>query len=271
MAEYLIQDTSLIAVADAIREKTGGTEGLTLDQMVLEIQGITGGSGEIYAAIGVEYDEGWFCGVADSTGSTILATAGDTSGTWIFPIAEAGTYIVVAAPTYNINDPDLKSKTIVITEEERIATANLASLSLKSAGYTFTKSTGGDKGAYVTIQSGWLKFHTEWTPNYTDYAWGVSDQRVDVTDYTKLTVTFKVTGATTSMTQAFVRFGVNAKNTGNISSSSYYQSNTKITTDNGTFTKEIDISAKTGEMYVYGGVYDNNGGYYVEFLDFVFS
>jgi hypothetical protein len=36
----------LIAIADAIRGKTGGTEELTLDQMVMEIAGISGGGDE---------------------------------------------------------------------------------------------------------------------------------------------------------------------------------------------------------------------------------
>lgn len=35
----------LTAIADAIRGKTGGTEGLTLDQMAMEIEGISGGGG----------------------------------------------------------------------------------------------------------------------------------------------------------------------------------------------------------------------------------
>jgi hypothetical protein len=33
MAEYLVQDTALIAIADAIRAKTGKTDALTLEQM----------------------------------------------------------------------------------------------------------------------------------------------------------------------------------------------------------------------------------------------
>lgn len=44
MAEYLVQDTSLTAVADAIRAKTGGTEPLMFpDGMTEAIAGITGG------------------------------------------------------------------------------------------------------------------------------------------------------------------------------------------------------------------------------------
>lgn len=45
MAEYLIKDTTLTSIADAIREKTGKNDLLTLDQMATEIASIeTGGS-----------------------------------------------------------------------------------------------------------------------------------------------------------------------------------------------------------------------------------
>ena len=44
MAEYLIQDTTLTEIADAIRGKTGGTDGLTLDEMATAISGINTGS-----------------------------------------------------------------------------------------------------------------------------------------------------------------------------------------------------------------------------------
>lgn len=40
MAEYLVQNESLTAIADAIRAKTGGTEKITLDQMPEAITGI---------------------------------------------------------------------------------------------------------------------------------------------------------------------------------------------------------------------------------------
>lgn len=43
MAEYLIQDTTLASIADAIRSKTGKSDPLTPDQMVSEIESITGG------------------------------------------------------------------------------------------------------------------------------------------------------------------------------------------------------------------------------------
>jgi hypothetical protein len=38
MSQYLIQDTTLIALADAIRAKTGTSEDLTLEQMIAAIE-----------------------------------------------------------------------------------------------------------------------------------------------------------------------------------------------------------------------------------------
>ena len=48
MAEYLIQDTTLDAIADAINAKTGGSSAMTPAQMVTAIGTISGGGGEAY-------------------------------------------------------------------------------------------------------------------------------------------------------------------------------------------------------------------------------
>lgn len=53
MAEYLIKDRSLTGIADAIRAKTGGTEAITIDQMISEIASLSASasitaSGEIF-------------------------------------------------------------------------------------------------------------------------------------------------------------------------------------------------------------------------------
>ena len=45
----------LTAIGNAIREKTGGTDLLTLDQMATEISNIQGGSGEYINAEGVKW------------------------------------------------------------------------------------------------------------------------------------------------------------------------------------------------------------------------
>ena len=52
MSEYLIQDTTLTGIADAIREKTGGTVPVPVSDMAAQIAGIsTGGGGDIDALI----------------------------------------------------------------------------------------------------------------------------------------------------------------------------------------------------------------------------
>ena len=45
MAEYLIQDTTLTGIADAIREKTGGTDPVSVSDMAAQIEGIQAGGG----------------------------------------------------------------------------------------------------------------------------------------------------------------------------------------------------------------------------------
>ena len=47
MAEYLIQDTTLTAIGDAIRAKTGGTELIAPENMPTEIENIQSGSTEL--------------------------------------------------------------------------------------------------------------------------------------------------------------------------------------------------------------------------------
>lgn len=57
MAKYFVEDTSLTAIADAIRGKTGGADPLTLDQMPAEIASIqAGGGGGISAVKFIDVD-----------------------------------------------------------------------------------------------------------------------------------------------------------------------------------------------------------------------
>ncbi len=60
MAEYLVQDKSLTAVADAIRAKNGGTDKLTLAQMPGKIAAISGGSPAYVVGLPVSFTlTGW--------------------------------------------------------------------------------------------------------------------------------------------------------------------------------------------------------------------
>ena len=51
MAEYLIQDTTLTGIADAIREKTGGTDPVAVSDMAGKIAEIEAGGGDIDSLI----------------------------------------------------------------------------------------------------------------------------------------------------------------------------------------------------------------------------
>ena len=51
MAEYLIQDTTLTGIAEAIREKTGGTDPVAVSDMARKIAEIEAGGGDIDALI----------------------------------------------------------------------------------------------------------------------------------------------------------------------------------------------------------------------------
>lgn len=66
MAEYLIQDTTLTALADAIREKTGNTEMLTPDKMTEAIGGI-------------KVDDGSFVGLITGTSKHVNIPQGITA------------------------------------------------------------------------------------------------------------------------------------------------------------------------------------------------
>jgi len=64
MAEYLIQDTTLDGIADAINAKTGGSSAMTPAEMVTEIESISGGS--LPTSIS-KIDGGSFTFVSDTT------------------------------------------------------------------------------------------------------------------------------------------------------------------------------------------------------------
>lgn len=57
MAEYLIQDTTLDAIADAINAKTGGSSAMTPAQMVTEIGNISGGEETFFTPRGALYKQ----------------------------------------------------------------------------------------------------------------------------------------------------------------------------------------------------------------------
>lgn len=116
MAEYLIQDTTLLNISNAIREKTGNTELLTPEQMVAEIQSITTNT-EIYAIINVAYPNGSTCTCTNGE-TTLRATTND--GKWTFPIPYAGTWTVSST-----DGSQSDSENVSIINEWQIETVTL--------------------------------------------------------------------------------------------------------------------------------------------------
>ena len=58
MAKYAIEDTTLTGIADAIREKTGGTEEIAVSSMAAEIGAIETGGGVEYEEVSVSGTSG---------------------------------------------------------------------------------------------------------------------------------------------------------------------------------------------------------------------
>lgn len=69
VVDSTVLDTKLTAIADAIRGKTGGTEGMTLDAMVSAIEGIEAGGG---LPDGIPYTSGSF--TLASTSANVIIT-----------------------------------------------------------------------------------------------------------------------------------------------------------------------------------------------------
>lgn len=105
---------------------------------------LSGGSGKLFAAIGVTYPAGSVC--TCTKGSKTLK-AKDTSGQWAFPVPEAGTWTVTAT-----DGTSSKSKTVEITAEGQCVNVQLSyglpifedgSLN-KITGFSETDSGGGE-------------------------------------------------------------------------------------------------------------------------------
>ena len=117
MGEYLIQDTTLTNIANAIRGKTGGTEALTPERMTLEIENIQLGA-DAYAVIAVTYPEGSIC--TCSNGSETLELD-NTVGYGFFLVPEAGTWTVTCTDGTNT-----RTRNVGIAIERQIESVTLS-------------------------------------------------------------------------------------------------------------------------------------------------
>lgn len=210
------------------------------------------------AYINITYPAGSMCTATDGV-STF--TAPDTSGTWALTVPNVGTWTVSAT-----NGLVSAENSVNITHDGQRESVELSyALSMYDAGYTFTKEIDGSE---MAVASGWLAFKATWTGAQSSYGYGISTTTVNVSNFTTMTVRYKVTGGNSSMGTIYAQFGINKEANKHINNAK--QKSVAINA-NGTFTATLDITSYTGNMYVYCGIHDNEGNYTVTFTDIVFS
>jgi len=100
MADYLIQDTTLDAIADAINAKTGGSSAMTPAEMVTAIGSISGGGGTDRlktAEVTLTQDYA----ISNGTSASIMALCASAIGTT--------NYVVLQKSTTKTDDTDKKA------------------------------------------------------------------------------------------------------------------------------------------------------------------
>lgn len=113
-----------------------------------------GGSGKLFAAIGVTYPAG---STLTCTNGTKTLTAKTTSGQWVFAIPEAGTWTVTATQGTNT-----KSQSVEITTEGQLESVELSyqfvlfdggQIVPMSSGFVYTGCSVSFAGGLITVTS----------------------------------------------------------------------------------------------------------------------
>ena len=235
-------NTKMTAIAEAIRGKTGKTAALTLDQMVTEIEGITGGT-EMFAAIGVTYPAG---STLTCTNGSKTLTAKNTSGQWVFAIPEAGTWTVTA-----MDGTNTKSQSVEINSEGQFENVELSyrTYLVKNKTPLITFVNAGSVTA-PTITSSSITFGAQESAVR-------SGNKIDCTGRTKVVAEINV------ITQSYI-YPINVVVTDNTSNGDAYipgnpnaaptnalaYGQKKPATENSLNTITVDISSVTGSHYI---------------------
>lgn len=169
------------------------------------IEGVGGGgSGKIFAAIGVDYPEG---AILTCTDGLKLFHAKTTTGNWVFSIPYVGTWTVTCTDATGYYDP--VSEVIEITKEGQSASVELSynllicrhgvwntdlagSLVRIGAGGASGDAGGTRRAPDVTQYSAYLQVHE---PGSTYYYTGTaySSEKIDFTNYKTLHIRCAVT------------------------------------------------------------------------------
>lgn len=186
MSKLFIEDTSLVAIGDAIRAKTGKSDKLTPAQMASEIGSITtGGGGGSSSGLPTPPEGGWTYATSPWS-SKFNTTTTYTRDYWNFDVTDCNKITITW--TYLPNSASGSSYANTIITQKHYG---------YEAGWVDTTKTGNSEATFTAIDSNAKKASAS-----SDEYWvvqGISKQSgsftVDVSAYTRFTVELWVASA----------------------------------------------------------------------------
>lgn len=202
MSEYLIQDFTLIEIADAIRDKTGITESIPVSNMASEIANIKVGDEYKLPILNGNYPEDITSEIGSSVTAKVVidedgnpasysfqwykdnvAIEGATSPTYTFTLSSIGTSTLYCNITNNAGTVTSRYATITATAYYIMKDGAIRS------DVAFTRQLRTSSTATLTTYSGYSKLSAS-----TNYTCGLATtNKIDFTNYSTLTMDY--TGA----------------------------------------------------------------------------
>lgn len=208
-----------------------------------------GGSGKLFAAIGVTYPAGSTC--TCTNGSKTLK-AKTTSGQCVFAIPDAGTWTVTAT-----NDAHSKSKAVEITTEGQSVNVTLSYALVLYENGGFSSVAGGVTGSKVSNSGGVIKTTHD---AYAIGAWRFKNA-LSFAGYSTLNMTTNVSAISSGTRKA--RFGVTSQTSVPTTQSDledlvFLSNTTQTISKTGAYTISVDISnINDTTAYIMFGFYGN--------------
>lgn len=244
MAEYLIEDSTLMSLANAIQRKAEKTEALTPEQMATEIQNI---GTNAFALIKASCPEGYTCTCTDGIENLNAALLG---GKWVFVVPSLGTWTVTAT-----EGQETLSEAVEITTAGQMESVELfvdTGTYLYKIGEQATDLTGGwSKSGYSYGESG----YSTYAPTFDDAGMHLKTNAAGT--YSTISGTANAIDLTLAQT---ITVNVSA-----VTGTLYFICNTAKTVWDSGMKKMVKIT-KTGETVI--DVSALSGAYYVALVVF---
>lgn len=208
---------------------------------------IVGGIKESFALLSAEYPSGSHCTCSNGT-KTLTAT--DTSGSYVFPIPEAGSWTVRCWDGASYESSDNKASQIVnITTQYQVENINLAyriRLYIYDDGVYYFPMTNAQAASHSAFTLG------SFTDNSDSFTIGAgrlqgicrrTADKIDISNYSTLNITAQFNGGNAFQRDGAIIYADPADN--------HHRANVSIDTTLQTYS--VDITSLSGEEYV--GVY----------------